>query len=214
MATSPLLLILGAGVAFLVVIVFVVVLLVALDKKNAPIAQEDPPRPAAVPAKGGDYLAVVRDLMRKGNKIEAIKVYREATGLGLAESKSAVEAMHFHEPVAPVATAAPASSASMAQVEELVRQGQLINAIKVYRELTGLGLKESKDAVDALSRGERVSHPAPVAPAAPASMAQVEELLRQGQLIQAIKVHRELTGMGLKESKDAVEAMRERMKLG
>lgn len=33
----------------------------------------------------------VRRLVRQGKKIEAIKLYREATGLGLAEAKTAVE---------------------------------------------------------------------------------------------------------------------------
>jgi hypothetical protein len=33
----------------------------------------------------------VRRLLSQGKKIEAIKIYREATGLGLAESKYAVE---------------------------------------------------------------------------------------------------------------------------
>jgi hypothetical protein len=33
----------------------------------------------------------IRSLLLQGNKIEAIKIYREATGLGLAESKYAVE---------------------------------------------------------------------------------------------------------------------------
>ena len=35
--------------------------------------------------------------------------------------------------------------------------GNLIGAIKVYRELTGVGLKEAKDAVEAIARpaGER-----------------------------------------------------------
>ena len=33
-----------------------------------------------------------------------------------------------------------------------VRQGNKIEAIKAYRETTGLGLKEAKDAVDALER--------------------------------------------------------------
>lgn len=36
-------------------------------------------------------------------------------------------------------------------VEEAIRAGNLINAIKLYRERTGLGLKESKDAVDAMA---------------------------------------------------------------
>ena len=38
----------------------------------------------------------------------------------------------------------------MAEVRSLKAQGKLINAIKVYRERTGLGLKEAKDAVEAL----------------------------------------------------------------
>ena len=33
----------------------------------------------------------VRSILLQGNKIEAIKIYREATGLGLKESKDAVE---------------------------------------------------------------------------------------------------------------------------
>ena len=35
----------------------------------------------------------VRACIRGGNKIQAIKIYRERTGLGLKESKDAVEAM-------------------------------------------------------------------------------------------------------------------------
>jgi len=40
----------------------------------------------------GDLLEVL-NLAQKGNKIEAIKLYRQITGLGLKESKEAVEAM-------------------------------------------------------------------------------------------------------------------------
>ena len=36
---------------------------------------------------------------------------------------------------------------------------------------------------------------------------QIRQLLMEGNKIQAIKIHREATGMGLKESKDAVEAV-------
>jgi len=37
-----------------------------------------------------------------------------------------------------------------AEVLDLVRQGKPINAIKVYREQTGVGLKEAKDVIDRL----------------------------------------------------------------
>jgi ribosomal protein L7/L12 len=33
----------------------------------------------------------IQEALRRGNKIEAIKIYRELTGVGLAEAKEAVE---------------------------------------------------------------------------------------------------------------------------
>ena len=39
------------------------------------------------------------------------------------------------------------------QVREAIAGGNLIGAIKRYRELTGLGLAEAKDAVEKLQRG-------------------------------------------------------------
>ena len=54
---------------------------------------------------------------------------------------------------APMATTdgQPAATADwMSEVQALVASGNKIQAIKVYRERTGLGLKEAKDAVDAL----------------------------------------------------------------
>ena len=41
---------------------------------------------------GGELSQAVRDLANQGRKIEAIKVYREETGVGLKEAKDAVEA--------------------------------------------------------------------------------------------------------------------------
>ena len=42
---------------------------------------------------GGPWLDEVRSLKAEGNLIQAIKVYREHTGLGLKEAKDAVEGM-------------------------------------------------------------------------------------------------------------------------
>lgn len=38
------------------------------------------------------------------------------------------------------------------EIVELIKRGNMIEAIKLYREQTGLGLKEAKDAVDELHR--------------------------------------------------------------
>jgi large subunit ribosomal protein L7/L12 len=35
---------------------------------------------------------------------------------------------------------------------DLIARGKKIEAIKIYREATGVGLKEAKDAVDAIAR--------------------------------------------------------------
>jgi len=50
----------------------------------------------------------------------------------------------------PRAPAAPAAAADLSEVYLLAQQGHKIQAIKRYRELTGVGLKEAKDFVDRL----------------------------------------------------------------
>jgi ribosomal protein L7/L12 len=48
------------------------------------------------------------------------------------------------------APARPGAPALPAQFYDLVRQGKKIQAIKMYREATGAGLKQAKDFVDGL----------------------------------------------------------------
>jgi large subunit ribosomal protein L7/L12 len=48
-----------------------------------------------------------------------------------------------------------ASGSLCASVRALTEQGKVIQAIKLLREETGLGLKEAKDAVEAHLRGLR-----------------------------------------------------------
>ncbi len=45
-----------------------------------------------------EKLEAIRDQVRKGRKIEAIKLFREAAGVDLKEAKEAVEAMIEKEP--------------------------------------------------------------------------------------------------------------------
>ena len=49
------------------------------------------PNVKSLPEPSALQMAEIRDLLATNNKIEAIKVYREATGAGLKESKDAVE---------------------------------------------------------------------------------------------------------------------------
>jgi large subunit ribosomal protein L7/L12 len=90
------------------------------------------------------------------------------------------------------------------RVLALVRAGRKIEAIKLYRDMTGAGLKEAKDAVESLERGGAVSAPSD---RSSADDLELLELLRAGQTIRAIKLYREKTGVGLADAKQAVEAV-------
>ncbi len=46
-----------------------------------------------------------------------------------------------------------------AEIRDAIFAGQKIEAIKLYRDLTGKGLKESKDFIEALTEELRVSSP-------------------------------------------------------
>lgn len=108
--------------------------------------------------------------LKRGNKIEAIKLCREATGMGLAEAKDFVERLE----TSPDVQLAPAPQAgALSPVADLIFAGRKIDAIKLYREQVkpGAGLKESKEAVEQLEAGLRAQHqrnspPQPRSPAA------------------------------------------------
>ncbi|NJO05185.1 MAG: hypothetical protein HC876_06470 [Chloroflexaceae bacterium] len=102
--------------------------------------------------------------MQRGQKIQAIKLYREYTGAGLKESKDAIEAYErtfFSGPYSDSALAATPFQADEADIlpelYDLLRTGNKIEAIKVYRDHTNMGLQEAKDRVEQLEREMRQS---------------------------------------------------------
>jgi len=103
--------------------------------------------------------------------------------------------------------ARPPSDAS-AEIERLARSGEKIEAIKLYREQHGVSLADAKEAVDAISRGETAPNLPDQAPIASGSDDAVRALVAKGEIIEAIKAYREIHDVGLKEAKDAVDAMR------
>lgn len=93
----------------------------------------------------------LRQLLASGHKIQAIKRYREETGSGLAEAKEGVESLAAGGEVADSSSSAkvPVDDPELIdEVKELIRQGNPLLAIKLVRERTGRGLKESKEIVD------------------------------------------------------------------
>lgn len=107
------------------------------------LSEQDAPEPNPDSLEGA-----VRLLLTQGKKIAAIKLYREQTGVGLAEAKIAVESIERGDgvPDRKVAAADPEQ-----QILQLLAAGKKIEAIKLYREQMGVGLKDAKDAVEALA---------------------------------------------------------------
>jgi ribosomal protein L7/L12 len=92
----------------------------------------------------------------------------------------------------------------------LWQRGHRVEAVRRYRERNHCGLKEAKDAVEALASGRSPAR-APGAP--PALGPDVEALVRAGQLLSAIRVHREANpDLSLAEAKAAVDALARRLK--
>jgi ribosomal protein L7/L12 len=197
----------------------------------------------------------IRQYAHAGQMIRAIKIYREDTGASLADARAAVERIaassggdqqsfsSFQE--SSVASAANVNTDALeAEIEAMLIQGSKIHAIKLYREHTGVGLTQAKDAVDKLESqllryGPRFSssgYPGssfaytddPYGPAAlqstqpsddpygPAAFngqtsqspdEEVRRLVRAGKKIEAIKLYRQQTGLGLAQAKAAIDLL-------
>ena len=121
------------------------------DTKKVLGAEPSSPRPAALAADAANA-AVGAELTRlsQETKMEAIKRLRD-TGLSLAAAKGTVETLEKNpaaaRPAGLVATLRRAQEMSD-EVKKLVKNGRKVEAIKLIREQTGMGLKEAKDLVD------------------------------------------------------------------
>ena len=115
----------------------------------------------------------ISELIRAGQKIEAIKLYNEITGMGLLESKRFIDDLeaqlreenpefprnlaHTAKPQRPSLGNMPEEDAKM--MTDLIFAGQKIEAIKMYRGASHLGLKESKQFIDQLEKQLREECP-------------------------------------------------------
>jgi ribosomal protein L7/L12 len=109
----------------------------------------------------------------------------------------------------------PAISATQAQqLQEMAAEGSKIAAIAQYREITGVGLKEAKDAVEALMDGAPVNHPVSSqgSESDPFLENRIKRLLAERKKIEAVKAYREVYHCGLKEAKDAVDLIQAEMR--
>lgn len=89
-----------------------------------------------------------------------------------------------------------------------IENGNMIEAIKIVREKTGLGLKEAKDLVDQYAtQGPQTTSQSETHPRVSSAHMPTEAInaLQKGSKIDAIRFIREENKMGLKDAKDFVE---------
>ena len=111
-----------------------------------------PPGTDAVAPSAAGLPAEVLEALARHDPIQAIKHLRAATGLGLKEAKEVVEAHLQGRPAPSLPPGAASFSSVPPAVLAALHQGHKIEAIRLLREHSGLGLKEAKDVVDALPR--------------------------------------------------------------
>ncbi|MEM9282294.1 MAG: hypothetical protein AAGA96_10735 [Verrucomicrobiota bacterium] len=89
----------------------------------------------------------LKAFLSDGRKIEAIQVFRDITGSGLAEAKRAIDRLESSGTLDSV-TWPEGREAQMSEIQDLLRRRKKIEAIKIYRETTGSGLKDAREAVE------------------------------------------------------------------
>jgi ribosomal protein L7/L12 len=138
---------------WIVIIVAAALIALVIVSRRATRSRVDPTQVSIDPG----LAAQVRDLEAKGKKLEAVRLLRERTGLGLADAVRIVDKLaasgkpaDLSKKGAPGVATANIGPDHEAELRNLVAAGQQIQAIKMVRELTGMGLKEAKDLVDRL----------------------------------------------------------------
>ena len=96
----------------------------------------------------------VEVLAQSGRIIAAIKAYRKLHGVGLAQAKEAVDAMLDKDYHASNHVDGDMNLSTDEEILRTAKSGHKIAAIKTYREIYGVGLKEAKDAVEVMLRSD------------------------------------------------------------
>lgn len=156
--------------------------------------------------------SAIQAAVEAGQKILAIKMYRERTGCGLAEAKEIIEArmQALLTPAARRPTFEPPDvNGLQPELDRLIAATEFIPAVRHYQACIGASVEDAIAAVDArrftLMRAESAHK---VTAKDDRMQPELDRLLRAGELIQAIKLVRLVTGRGLKDCKDVVDARR------
>ncbi|WP_222720506.1 ribosomal protein L7/L12 [Actinomadura sp. HBU206391] len=205
---SPMLVFLLVLPMFFLVVLLIGLLATAGAARRKAVSM--PPQVALAP----EVEASVRDLVARRKKIEAIKLVREHSGLGLKDAKALVDAVEAEYSLDPgsgrfggpggfpgpgFGPAGRVAPQTRARAEEIIARGAMIEAIKLVRKETGLGLIEAKDYCEALRDGR-------VPPAGPLSE-RARTLISAGDRTSAVALVCRETGMSQSEAEAFLDAL-------
>jgi ribosomal protein L7/L12 len=99
-----------------------------------------------------DQVQTILKMLHERKLIHAVKVYRDATGVSLAEAKAAVEEMARNEYTKPPSGVRNYDDPVLeSKIKSLLSKGKKIDAVKIYRAEYGTSLKEATDAVERIA---------------------------------------------------------------
>jgi ribosomal protein L7/L12 len=141
-------------------------------------------------------------LLASGKKLEAVKYYKDHTGASLVNSKNAVETLERGGSL-PGMDGQDSEAEFTSELRSLLQQGRKLQAVKLYKDRTGVSLMDAKNAVEAI---EGIGGAASVA-VDDAVAQELLPLLRMGELREAVRLYKRRTGARSKEAKRAVLAL-------
>jgi ribosomal protein L7/L12 len=96
-----------------------------------------------------DQVQKIHTLLHDKKLLQAVKLYHDATGVSLSEAKEAVEQMARNEFSKPPSGVRNYDDPVLeSKIKSLLSKGKKLDAIRIYREEYGIGLKEAKNAVE------------------------------------------------------------------
>ncbi len=166
------------------------------------------------------YLKVL-DYLEKDQKLQAVKDIVQIARISLKEAKDIADGMwdyfrNGHNTSLPTTHPEPTREL-LATVKTMIANDKKLEAIKLIKDTLGIGLIEAKDMADKIAENTNIIGLMPKNNENTTSMAdlsaQVINLLQQRQKIEAVKLAKEVLGVGLKEAKDFVDEIEQRMGL-
>ena len=98
--------------------------------------------------------AEILSIWNSGSKVLAIKLLREQSGLGLAEAKQLLESVDAGAADSPLALNSAIPASAELRIHAAMASGNKLEAVKLLKEATGLGLAEAKERIDEAMQGE------------------------------------------------------------